>query len=269
MLFTKNKRSSFQSKRSHSQYVVDNLDHAVISRKPSYTKPTPVTPSINKVTHSMIGQPTQLILPDLTQMNGEPSKQSSKQKQRTPRNSLKETSAEPEQITIEFKSVKDRVAYFSSKVNDKLEPPGTPLHQIITRTLTPATNTITTCNTTTTTTTITTSSTVMTTSTPKAVPTIKSQVKEMNSSNKKIDSICLLSPLKSATNSSSNFLKHTTMSVSTSSLSSKSFLSKNNNANNCNSSNKNAAKVEVKTVLIGNSSENKISNLIQKFTKRK
>ena len=33
--------------------------------------------------------------------------------------------------------------------------------------------------------------------------------------------------------------------------------------------NKNATKLEVKNILIGSSNENKISNLIQKFTKRK
>jgi hypothetical protein len=263
MLFTKNKRSSFQSKRSQSQYVVENLDHAVISRKPSYTKlMNPATP-IHKICHSIANQqPSQLILPDLTQTNGEQNKTPIKPKQRTPKQSLKETNSIETQpaAVIEFKSVKDRVQYFSSRLSNKIESTsGTLKNQIITPVITTTATT-----TTITTTTTSTTSTIMATSTPKIMGNLKSQAKQLQNTiiknQKPADSICLLSPLKSATNSSSN-LKLS--SVSTASLT-------NNKSSKNNIVNKNATKNEVKNILIdNNSNENKITNLIEKFTKRK
>jgi hypothetical protein len=327
MLFTKNKRSSFHAKRPNSQFVIENHGNAVISRKPSSTKQTsPSVPSF-KTNNSLVNQPSQLILPDLGKQITEPVKIPLKQKSSSARNSIKEAAevvveevVEEAPIKIEFKSVKDRVAYFSSRKNEE-KAENTPVLATITTctttitttttssmaSATPKSTTITTTTmasttpratigattmstttpkaaifsttastpkstlfTTTTTTTTMAPRTIMTT--PKIIPSVKLntnltkplKIIENNELSRSLIEPLSISPNK--TTSSTNISKLANiMTASATNLASNSFCNNNNNNNN----NKNATKLEVKNVLIGNSNENKISNLIQKFTKRK
>lgn len=256
ILFTKVKRSSFHNKRPQNQFIIDPQANAVISRNPSCNKKSNM--SIYKPINQTSYQPTQLILPDLSKPSQEKNIDN-RSILKTTKHSLPKSAA-TDTIEIKeqnFKSVKDRIAYFSSRVTEKGSCDATPseystnlhnlLHQPPSHILSVASTAV---------------------SSPRITCNVKSPTNSLikNIENDyykhRNENILNSKPFVNQINSNASFKTQTNgLKLTTSN-------SINSKPHNCNiiNSNSNNTKSELKNILYSNLNENKISNLIQRFT---